>query len=495
MMSRSVPEAESLLLHVAAEQEATRRVREELTKVAPTPEELQQVSVSRLVNPGRAYYELVHPLAEDLAAHQKRLAGSGAHDLLERSLAAGVELTEMWLHGEESLGEPSLDRITARVDACERTPDGHLLPIELKNVGTERDRPADEHLEQLGMYCALLGFGQGRVLAVLRDDVTGSSRLLVPWKVTFPDLGKVRQVMAERRDLLTDAFERRDPSRLPACPWWSVGCRYREAGVCTCGDRAPLESSIARAAKVERDPEYLALVQDRAATREAARAAAPSEQELSLYGLLTPRKQFFRARSRSGDAEEGPAAGGATAPAPAATAEHRAQADRVIARVNSRGVERQIFSAVLRSNGPRAGFAQAAAGGRSWRVPVLEGRPFLVRVRHVGRPLDASSRDLAGNWGVPDDLRQLALRASLLGVDGGWIYVWNWKLPESEQKLQVFSVRFDPEGLRRGREYAEGLPARLATAIASGDPRALPLCPRWMCPKCPYLEACRPDQG
>ncbi len=501
MVGPGVPEAEKLLLRAELDTAAAERVSDAITKVAPTPAELAQVSVSRLVNPGRAYYELVHPIPEDLAAHQKRLAGSGAHDLLERALAAGVELTEIWLNGEEAPGEPGLEHITARVDACERTEDGRLLPTEIKNVGTEKDRPAEEHLEQLGMYCALLGVDQGRVLAVLRDDTSGSSRLLVPWKVTFPDVAMVRKVMADRRDRLTEAFAQRDPSRLPACPWWSMGCKYREAGLCDCGSRPPLDPAIAHSAHFERDPDYLATLQSRAAEREkeAKERKSPGNAPpaLTLYGFLTPRKLFFASREPpSGGEEEGEAAAAASRPAatPAAT-DSREQADRALARVNVRGVERQLFSAILRSSGGRAGFTSVERGSGAWRLPVLDGKPFLVRVRHVGRALDGSARELAGNWGVPEDLRQLAVRASLLGVEEGWVYVWNWKLTDPRTKLQVFGVRFDPASLLEVRTQVEGLQGRLEAALASGDHRTLPLCPRWMCTKCTYLTDCQPDQG
>ncbi|MDE1820149.1 MAG: hypothetical protein KGJ23_07605 [Euryarchaeota archaeon] len=493
MAGRGVPEASLLVRRVEPNLTAALLVRDQITKVSPPPAELTQVSVSRLVNPGRAYYELTHPLPEDLAAHQKRIAGSGAHDLLEEALAAGVQFTELWLHGEDAPGDPPLDRVTARLDACEMRPDGRLSPTEIKNVGTEKERPADEHLEQLGMYCALMGVEEGRVLAVHRDDVSGRSRLLVPWKVRYSDLALVRRAMAERRDLLTEAFEKKDASRLPACPWWFARCKYREAGICDCGRREKLVPVIARSADIERDPAYLELLQKRAAERSAERSEEDAAVRLTLGSFLTPRKVYFAAR-RPPETSPEPDGGGAAPPAsPGPTEQERVE--KSLARVNTRGVERQVFSAVRRAHGTRYEMRSVDRDGHSWKVPVVDGKPFLVRVRHVGRALGNSSRELTGNWGVPDDLRQLALRASLLGAGEARVYIWNWKLADSEMKLQVFDVRFEPPVLEETRSYLGALPQQLESALASSDHRGLPLCPRWMCPKCEFLSLCQPDAG
>lgn len=488
MAGPGIPDAPALVRSVESNRAAARLVSDFLTRVPTPPSELATVSVSRLLNPGRTYYDVLHPLPEDLAAHQSRLAGTGAHDLLEKAVAAGVEYTEIWLKGEEAPGETPLDRITARLDAAELRDDGKLVPTEIKNVGSERDQPPDEHLEQLGMYCALIGVDEGRLLAVLRDDAKGTSRMLVPWRVRFSDLDAVRREMARRRDLITESVRKRDPSGLPACPWWEAGCKYREAKVCDCGTRPALEPTIARGSTVEKDPEYLAVLQRRAAEREAARSLREAPAQLSLAKIMTPRKVYFASRQEAPpEPEEG-------AP-PAVTDAHRAQADRSLERVNTRGLEQAVFAAVRRAQPSLFAFAPTAVGARNLSVPVLDGLPFLVRVRHVGRGLDGNVADLTGRWGIPDDLRQLALRAALLGRDGARAYVWNWKLSDPEVKLQAFDVRFDPARLSEVRSYAEGLSLRLERAVASGDHRDLPLCPRWMCPKCPYLEACRPDEA
>ncbi len=483
----ALPPAPQILRRVEANVTAATRVGEYLTRIKPPPETLQQVSVTRLVNPGRAYYDLVSPLPEGLAAQQKRLAGTGAHDVLEDLLARGVEYTELWLHGEDAEGEPPLDRILARLDACERLPDGKLSPTEIKNVGTVRSRPSEEHLEQLGMYCALLGVGEGHLLTVHRDDLSGRSTILPPLKVLYPDLSSVRRTMAERRDLLTEAVRDRDPSHLPACPWAFAGCKYRVAGICDCPSRDPLETTIARLAKWNEDPAYLELLRQRAEARGSSASPGPERPRLPLSGFLTPRKAYFRSRPRP----EEPVAEEVSSPA----AEEGARSEERLSRANVHGLERQIQSAVFRTHPGRATREMVSVDGTARPIALMDGRPFLVRIRMVRRALSGTSRDLAGDFGVPEDLRQLLLRAALRGVVGGRMYVWNWKLPEDAMKLQVFDVEFLPEALAEAREYAEGLPGLLAEALKRGDFRSLPLCPRWMCPGCPYREECRPDES
>ena len=500
MAVEGVPEAEVLLGRAQPRPEATRSVREFLTRTGPPPAELSQISVSRLVNPAHAYWELVHPLAEDLVAHQKRLAGTGAHDLLEEALAAEARFTEIWLQGESSEGDPPLDRITARLDAAEPLPDGRLSPTEIKNVGTEPEHPSEEHLEQLAMYCALEGVEEGRLLHVLRNEVSGTSRILVPWKVRFPDLTAVRREMVRRRDLLTEAFERKDPSALPSCRWWSRGCKFQAAGICHCGDLAPMDGSIARSARSERDPEYLELLRSRARARVPAQTSKGVEERWTLGAFLTPRKIYFASRQPAGRAEgaEGtePETAKGPAPSPASTGAadpSMERSEQALQRVNLRGLERQVFAAVRRASAPAYRLDHVEVGGQVWNVPTIDGRPFLVRVRHVARALRGSATELAGRWGVPEDLRQLAVRASLLKVDEARVYVWNWKVDDPELKLQCFDVGFRPSELERLRTVLLAMPLAVGEALKGDDHRGLPLCPRWMCPRCDHLAACAPD--
>ncbi len=503
MAVEGVPEAEVLLGRAQPRPEATGPVRDLLTRTGAPPARLTQVSVSRLVNPAQAYWGLVHPLAEDLAAHQKRLAGTGAHDLLEEALAAEARFTEIWLQGEDSEGDPPLDRITARLDAAEPLPDGRLSPTEIKNVGTEPERPSDEHLEQLAMYCALEGVEEGRLLLVLRNEGSGTSRILMPWKVRFPDLTAVRREMVRRRDLLTEAFERKDPSALPSCRWWSRGCRFQAAGICQCGDLAPMDPSIVRTARSERDPEYLELLHARARARVPARTAQGVEERWTLASFLTPRKVYFSsreaaARRKRGEGREGAETAAPTGLTPIAgptdvTDQSKERSEQALQRVNLRGLERQVFAAVRRANGPLYRSVHVEVHGHVWNVPTLDGRPFLVRVRHVARALRGSATELAGRWGVPEDLRQLAVRASLLQVEEARVYVWNWKVDDPELKLQCFDVGFRPSELERMRALLLALPTAVTEALNGDDHRGLPLCPRWMCQRCEHLTACAPD--
>lgn len=479
-----LPEPLRLVRRVDGNLTAAVALRDHLNRAPAPPTTLERVPVTKLLNPGRAYYEILHPLEEDLADRQARLAGSGAHEILERTLARGLEYTELWLTGEDSPGTPSLERITARIDAYEPLPDGRCIPTEKKTVGKVRDRPSDEHLEQLGMYCALLGVDHGRLLLVHRDDDTGASKILPPLQVTYPDLPGIRAEMARRRDLLRTAVERRDPSGLPACPWWPMKCKYRVAKVCDCPDRPRLEPVIARQAEWTEDPEFLELLQERARRSDVDRRVHRARAGISLHSLLLPRKVLFEQWALDG--EENATPGGGGEPPPASPSD--------LDRAGTKGLERQLFGELLSLHGPRHQEVPVRVGPRTEVVHTLDGRPFLVKVRKVRAPIRPTLPDILGKWGIPDEVRKLALRAALVGATEGRAYVWNWKLTEESQKLQVFDLKFHPEALQETARYAQDLPGLLEEATRARSVEALPVCPSWMCRDCPYRVPCAPER-
>lgn len=469
-----LPEATELLYRADPNLTAAIRVKEYLNRVPAPPEHLERVSVTKLVNPGQAYYDVVSPIEEEIAAFQKRMAGTGAHDRIERLLALP---SEYWLDGRDVAGEPALDGVSAKLDSYLTLPDGTYAPIEIKNVSSTRASPPSYHLEQLGMYCAMLSSERGIIFRVHRNDATGESSLLPPLEVRFGDLGLVRTEMARRRDLLFDAVNRRDPSRLPACLWVRYPCKYREAGLCQCATKPPLDPVIAKSATWTEAPGFLDSLGPPRETPAPAGTPGKPPGRLSWFSLLTPRKRYFEAAHRE-DPKAEEASGGA---------------GRGVSQVNKKGLESQVFAAIKGSNRSRVAHSEALGPGlQGAHLYTLDGNPFAVRVRMVANPIRTSAADVAGEWGIPQDVRTLAMQAALLHATGARAYVWNWKLSEESQKLQVFDLKFDPAQLDLVRAYVRDLPGRLERALQGKDPTGLPLCPRWMCERCPYLVECAP---
>jgi CRISPR/Cas system-associated exonuclease Cas4 (RecB family) len=481
----SLPRADELVYRVDPNLSASITVKNYLNRLSTPPERLEKVSVTKLVNPGQAYYDVVNPLPEELGAFQKRMAGTGAHDRIESMLELPAEY---WLDGTDVPGEPALDRITAKLDSYVPLADGRYMPVEIKNVNSPKARPSSSHMEQLGMYCALLETNEGMILRVYRNDATGESSMLAPIEIHYPDLDQIRREMVTRRDLLTEAVRLRDPSKLPACSWVGYKCKYKEAGICSCEERPPLDPVIARNATWKEAPEFLESVEKHQRERSESREKVHSLETLSFYQLTTPRKVFFESLAAGEENVE-------DKEAPGNEKETRA-VDKEIAPVNRRGLEAQIYVAVKGANRSRIAQAEPVIPELRGRLlTTLDGNPFLVKVRMVNNPIRTSVAEVTGQWGVPDDIKGLAMRAALLGAKGGRIYVWNWKLKEESQKMQVFDIKFSTEKLASVEEYVRGMPERLRKAIADSDHRGLPICPDWMCPKCPFHERCQPEQG
>jgi hypothetical protein len=480
----SLPRADELVYRVDPNLTAAITVKNHLNRQSPPPANLEKVSITKLVNPGQAYYDVVNPLPEEIGAFQKRMAGTGAHDKIEKILELPAEY---WLDGKDVPGEPALDRITGKLDSVVPLPDGRFVPVEIKNVNNPRTRLPTSYLEQLGMYCAMLQSDHGLILRVFRDDATGHSTLLTPVEVTYPDLNMIRKEMVARRDLLTEAVRNRDPSKLPACSWVGYKCKYKEAGICTCEERSQMDPVIARGATTKESPEFLATVEKHEEEREAKLAERGPSDRLSLYQFLIPRKLYFDRITPAEKEDEGEADvegedGG------------KAEVQKAVSKVNTEGLKIQVNTAVRGANRSRLAVADATLPAlKGSHLQMLDGSPFMVKIRMVNNAIRPTAAEITGQWGVPEDIRLLAFQAAILNAQGGRIYVWNWKLKEEAQKLQVFDIKFAVDKLDAVRSYLKDLPEMLKEAVAKGDHKALPQCPSWMCEKCVFKERCKPE--
>ena len=486
-LTGSLPTAAEIVYSVESTISAAVAIKDHLNRVRPPPEQLEHVTVTKLLNPGQAYYDVVSPLREELPEFQKRMAGTGAHDIIERILHLP---SEEFLDGRDTPGEPSLERITGKLDARVSLADGAILPVEIKNVPYARAKPNSSYIEQLGMYCTLLSTDRGLLFRVLRDDRTGGSSVLAPLEVRFSDLPAIRQEMVRRRDLLTEAVASRDPSKLPACAYVGYKCKYREAGVCNCKERVDFVPTIEQKASWSEAPEFLEVVERQFEERMARVKAESRQPRFSSYRLLTPRKTFFeQVKSPPPEDEDGTAVPEAP---PSLPEEPMAQA---VGSANTRGLEMQIYSAIRSANAKR--YAEACAADpalRGLRVAMVDGHPIHVKVRKVNAPVRASLNDVTGQWGVPDDIVRVAMESAIVGAGQARLYVWNWKLTDPGMKLQVFDVRFRRDVLEGLARYVHELPPALDQALATGDHRALPLCPRWMCKGCSFFDRCKPEE-
>ncbi|MCI4349768.1 MAG: PD-(D/E)XK nuclease family protein, partial [Thermoplasmata archaeon] len=167
-------------------------------------------------------------------------------------------------------------------------------PTELKTTARPpppgrvvEERPS--YIEQLAMYCALVGRTRGRLVIVgTAEDPPSSVSVL---EIEVPRTDRVFEGMNRRAEQVRDAWARVSPNALPRCRWFGKGCEYGDAGACDCTgaeapiDRALLDEVASVTEHPEEAPRLLELLRKRSPTRDAG---------VSFYRELTyPRQAYY----------------------------------------------------------------------------------------------------------------------------------------------------------------------------------------------------------
>jgi len=408
----------------------------------------RSVSVTDLLAPRRAYWRAVGPPVPVPFEREQRLEGGRR---LHRALglvfsprgALEVRVRREGLHG--------------RVDVLEDR------PIEVKTTGSplpsddlRRSRP--DHVDQLGMYCALLDRPLGRLIYV-RLGPEGAEAVAA-YDLEFDALEAVRSEMARRADSFRRALSSGQPTELPRCAWFGRGCEYRAAGACDCVGTEPEPGPLAadRAGVPASRP-------DLAAPLAAAIASVPSPTVPPVIqrfrDLLYPRREFFRRML--------PEAPAAAAPSPPGEVSdlYRRLTDAVEA-----GAVGEVCRLPTRSEEP-----DEEVGG-------LFGAPYLVRTSRLRRRVPAS------DWLTrsPQYALELGLRCVATGTHTARLVLGYEQAGAGAERVQVVEMTFDPSSVfsRVWRGRAE----TLARALEAEDPGRLPPCPRWMYGTCDYRSVC-----
>ncbi len=406
----------------------------------------RSVSVSDLVAPRRAFWRRRAP-PPPLSAERAAIlsVGRGWHRAAGRLLSNEGRLEVRLRQGG----------ISCRIDLLAD------VPVEIKTGGTPvgadvvAERP--EHVEQLGMYCALLGQDRGRLVHVTLSD--GRCRAVRATDVTFRDVGRLKADLRSREQAFRAAIEAGVGTGLPRCRWFGRGCEFQEAGACDCRGDEPTGTPEIR--------EAVAAVTDRPEIsdrwrRALAAAPAPAAGPERFRELLYPRRAYFERVRGVGD--EGPIAASA---APGATDLYR----RLLETIES---------------GPVGEVRQIPSG---WDAPEEEvvgfrDAPILLRTSRAGARIDP--RNVATR--LPQYGLELGLRCAASGTALGRVIVGYERAETDADRLQVLEYRFeDVAGYAR---LAHERYRRLAEAIALGEPAGLEPCPGWMAAGCPYRGEC-----
>ena len=405
--------------------DANRTIKDALTAAVGASRPRWRVSVTDLVNPAQSYYRWKRPdVRPSLDRLQVMMAGTGFHDIFGK-----VVSTEEFI--EQTL---ELDGIVGKVDIYED------VPVELKTTSAI---PADiyegrnSYFEQLGMYCALAGNPEGRLLVYQRETEWRSSELVV-YSAEFLDLDAVGDEMRRRRDLFKDALDREDPSGLPRCEWMKRGCDYSH--VCDCRNAAPGSRLVPRDAVVIETRADIA-----AGLKERLSSARRTQNGLRLNDLVFPRKTALR-RGQAND-DEG------------------VDARSRMAQMEQLGFRRALGSAMRYGSPGQFKIVPVSLGSISDRVQLYQDAPTILRAPKIRDMVDRS--DLARFFSHYFD--RIAFECALLDSRRGRVVLYYEAIPGD--KFMVYDVIFsDVAGIRDEAER------RLQSAgVGSAPHRAAPL--------------------
>ncbi|MGD0717987.1 MAG: hypothetical protein ABSA15_00175 [Thermoplasmata archaeon] len=404
------------------------------------------ISVTDLTNLRVAFWRRRVPLAKPPEVQARLDAGARWHLWLGAQLGPRTAL-EVRVRREGIIGQ--IDALTD-------------VPIELKTTGgpvnvgdLPRSRP--DYVEQLGMYCGLLGHAVGRLsVLVTRGDELLDAHVV---DIAFRDPAALWAETLRRAGLLGEAWENGRPDGLPRCTWFDRGCEFQREGVCGCtgsegGGPSPILDGLE------------GIVEDREAGANW-RAAAEIRGERTppvierFRDLLYPRRAYFeRTRPAApGDAPDRPLAG----------------SDPVRNRV-AEALESGTPGELAR-RAPRTDEPEEA-------IPVYRGLPYLLRAwRTRTLPLAEEVRVRHPQYAI-----ELGFRCAALGESAARLFLAGQPEGAGPVPLRAFTYTFEPitRFSRLWRERARDL----ARSLSDTDPARLAACPAWMARDCRFQPEC-----
>jgi len=409
----------------------------------------RSLGVTDLIATRRAFWRLTTPPVPVPAERQARLdAGRWLHRVLGSVLAAEGSL-EVRVRRGGLVGR--IDVLTDR-------------PIEVKTasfaVGPEElvsDRP--DHVEQLGMYCALASRPQGRLITVAAHDTTVHEVRTVD--VRFRDLASITAEMERRARELRSGLASGRVGGLPRCRWFDRGCEFQSERVCDCTGEEPDPPSrvLEEVASLEARPE----VDRELAPRLSRQLSSAKPPQIERFrDLIYLRRAYFERTKPSPVAEEG---------RPAETAPVSDLYGRLVEAVES-GEVGEVTRLPYRSEEPEE------------EVAAFRGFPYLLRTSRAWsapRP-----EEIVGRF--PQYALELGFRCATTGTRSGRVIVGFERAESPGDRLKVFELAFSPITVfaRLFRERT----AQLERALHDRSPTDLDACPGWMYAACPYRSEC-----
>jgi hypothetical protein len=428
--------------------EANRTVKDALMGKLRAGSRRQRISVTDLLSLKQAYFRRKYPdIVPSLDRQQSMWAGTGFHELFGAAVSS-EEYLEQFVE---------MDGVVGKIDIFEH------VPVEVKtttHLADEYDLPSrrPSYIEQLGMYCSMVGVAEGKIVIYQRDALSQVRAPLTVCHVRFTDLGAIKAEMGRRRSLLEEALARDDPSALPLCPWRRWQCDY--SSVCDCSSSRAGESHSILDLMESLEP-------DEVTAREfIARLAEPDVRAgLRLNDIVFPRKTYMaRLRREAVEDEE------------VLEEESREQ----MASMERWGISSALGDALRYGTAP-VQRVPVSLGSLTDMVLLHQGRPTISRVTGLRSIVERERLP----WVSPHYFLRLGFECALTGKDQGRLALYYREVSREDAKLMVYDVSFrDLESLRAEALHRVRL---LETALGPHD---LPPCPSWMARFCRYSPDC-----
>jgi len=409
----------------------------------------KSLGVTDLITPRRAFWRLTSRAIPAPAERQARLdAGRRVHRVLGSVLASEGAL-EVRVRRGSLVGR--IDVLTDR-------------PIEVKTasfaVDPEKlmsDRP--DHVEQLGMYCALAGRSTGRLITVAAHDTTVEELRTVD--VQFRDLSAISAEMERRAGELRSGLADGRVEALPRCRWFDRGCEFQTERVCDCTGREPDPPSrvLAEVVSLEGRPE----VDQELTPRLSNRLQSVEPPQIARFrDLIYPRRAYYERTSPPPSAEVA---------APRETVPGSDLYGRLTEALES-GTVGEVTRLPDRSEIPE----EEVAGFR--------GTPYLLRTSRAWSAPRAE--EVVDRF--PQYALELGFRCATTGTRSGRVIVGFERAESPTERLKVFDLEFASVTVfaRLLRERT----ARFQRALRDRSPGTLDRCPGWMYSDCPYRSEC-----
>lgn len=409
----------------------------------------RSLGVTDLLAPRCAFWRLTTPPVRVPAERQARLdTGRWLHRVVG-SVVAPEGLLEVRVRRAGVVGR--IDALTDRPIEVKTT----SLTVEAADLVS--DRP--DQLEQLGMYCSLVGRSKGRLVMVAAHGATVHEVRTVD--IQFRDLASLAAEMERRLTELRSALAHGQIDRLPRCRWFDRGCEFRSSKVCNCTGREadPPSRLLEEVSSLEGDPGF-----DRElAARLSKELRSLSPPEIPRFrDLVYPRRAYYDRIRPPSVAEEGPPSNG--------------------------GSGSNLYARLVQAmeSGPVGEVALLPYRTEEPEEPVaaFRGSPYLVRTSRgwsTPRPEEMVRQH-------PQYALELGFRCAATGTRSGRLLVGFERAEAPDERLKVFAFEFSPVTLfsRLFRERVD----RFERAVRDRTPSALDACPGWMYSACPYRSEC-----